>query len=49
MGCGILDHADGMFAVCGGEATPIKTMEEGAKIIRKWAAVAGIDLERAAR
>ena len=30
-----IDHADGLFVVIGGKAIPIKTMEEGEKIIKE--------------
>jgi hypothetical protein len=37
MGHGIINHADGMFVVCGGEATPVKTEQEAGEMICKWA------------
>jgi hypothetical protein len=37
MGSGLLDHADGLFAVCGSNATRVKSVGEGEEIIRKWA------------
>jgi hypothetical protein len=29
-----IDHADGLYVVVGGKTTPVKTLEEGAEIIR---------------
>jgi hypothetical protein len=37
MGYGIIDHESGLFVVCGGEATPVKTEQEGGEMIRKLA------------
>src|SRR5262249_1284217 len=36
LGYGILDHATGLFAVCGGQPTPVKTMEEAEEVLDKW-------------
>jgi hypothetical protein len=33
---GIINHADGLFANCGGNPNPVKTMEEALEVIRKW-------------
>jgi hypothetical protein len=36
MGCGILNHQTGMYAVCRGQPTPVKTLEEAEEVIGKW-------------
>jgi hypothetical protein len=36
-GCGILNHQTGMYAICGGQPTPVKTKEEAEEVIGKWA------------
>jgi hypothetical protein len=32
----IINHADGLFANCGGNVTPVKTPDEAAQIIHDW-------------
>jgi hypothetical protein len=36
VGYGILKHHTGMYAVCGGQPTPVKNMEEAEEVMGKW-------------